>query len=95
MIPGNSRSTTNTLSSFSLRRNDRMTNDVKPLYEELKTVYDWSDDEVKINPRIKGNQRLHCEPNDKVDPAINVIVESPVGQMENPKLHSQDRISGR
>lgn len=72
-----------------------MANDVKPLYEELKTVYDWSDDEVKIKPRIKGDQRLHCESNDRVNPAINVIVESSADQTENTKLHGHDETSGK
>ncbi|XP_076229126.1 uncharacterized protein LOC116426880, partial [Nomia melanderi] len=80
---------------FIDQKNDRVANDVKPLYEELKTVYDWSDDQVKIKPRIKGDQRLHCEPNDKVHPAINVIVESPTDQTEDTKLHDRDRISAR
>lgn len=94
LTPDNSESNETAVSSSLLRRN-RVANDVKPLYEELKTVYDWSDDEVKIKPRIKGDQRLRCEPSDRPDPAINVIVESSADQTENTKLHGADRASGK
>nr|XP_033330233.1 uncharacterized protein LOC117222575 [Megalopta genalis] len=55
-------------------KNDRKES-VVPLYEELKHLYDWSEDEAKIRPRIKGDQRLYHELEDKEDPAINVVVE--------------------
>jgi len=48
--------------------NDRKdSNNVKPLYEELKNVYDWSDGELKSGPRLRGDQRLRYESDDKLD----------------------------
>lgn len=48
--------------------NDRSyPNNVEPLYEELKNVYDWIDGELKSGPRLRGDQRLRYESDNKLD----------------------------
>ncbi|XP_070169303.1 uncharacterized protein PF3D7_1120600-like [Polyergus mexicanus] len=42
-------------------------NDVESLYEELKNVYDWTDGELKSGPRLRGDQRLRYESDNKLD----------------------------
>ncbi|XP_039309682.1 uncharacterized protein LOC105202175 [Solenopsis invicta] len=42
-------------------------NNIKPLYEELKNVYDWPDGELKSRPRFRGDQRLRYESDDTLD----------------------------
>ncbi|RLU26650.1 hypothetical protein DMN91_000447 [Ooceraea biroi] len=37
------------------------------MYEELKNVYDWSDGELKSGPRLRGDQRLRYESDNKID----------------------------
>ncbi|XP_043514345.1 uncharacterized protein LOC122530962 [Frieseomelitta varia] len=47
-------------------KKEKVSDSVKPLYEELKKVYDWNEDESgKSKPRIKGDQRMYHESNDK------------------------------
>ena len=49
-----------------LTRKEKVSDSVKPLYEELKKIYDWNVDESgKNKPRIKGDQRMYHESNDK------------------------------
>lgn len=53
---------------YYYKTNDgRMSNDTNLLYEELKKVYDWPDGELKSGPRLRGDQRLRCESDDKSD----------------------------
>ncbi|KAK1122472.1 hypothetical protein K0M31_009691 [Melipona bicolor] len=48
------------------QKKEKVSDSVKPLYEELKKVYDWNEDESrKSKPRIKGDQRMYHESNDK------------------------------
>ncbi|CAL1680491.1 unnamed protein product [Lasius platythorax] len=48
--------------------NDRRhPNNVESLYEELKNVYDWTDGELKSGPRLRGDQRLRYESDNKLD----------------------------
>lgn len=60
---------------------------VEPLYEELKIIYDWNEDETKVKPRIKGDQRTYQESYDKVDPIDRVAGEPFKDQVEPPKVH--------
>ncbi|KAK9302153.1 hypothetical protein QLX08_005754 [Tetragonisca angustula] len=47
-------------------KKEKVSDSVKPLYEELKKIYDWNVDESgKSKPRIKGDQRMYHESNDK------------------------------
>ncbi|CAL7950699.1 unnamed protein product [Xylocopa violacea] len=48
-------------------------NAVEPLYEELKKVYDWTEEETKSKPRVKGDQRMYYGANDKLDPADRMV----------------------
>ncbi|XP_047345265.1 trichohyalin-like isoform X2 [Vespa velutina] len=41
------------------------------LYEELKKLYDWEDNENKNGPRFKGDQRMHQESNDDLERKTN------------------------
>ncbi|XP_076284773.1 uncharacterized protein LOC143211192 isoform X2 [Lasioglossum baleicum] len=66
---------------------------VEPLYEEMKQLYDWSEDEVKIKPRIKGDQRLYHEPDDKEDPATNMVVEPVRDRAESPQNENRNAVS--
>ncbi|CAD1477787.1 unnamed protein product, partial [Heterotrigona itama] len=44
----------------------KVSDSVKPLYEELKKIYDWNEDESRESKlRIKGDQRMYHESNDK------------------------------
>jgi len=53
---------------YYYQENDRKhPNDIESLYEELKNVYDWSDGELKSGPRLRGDQRLRYESDDKVN----------------------------
>ncbi|XP_029172663.1 uncharacterized protein LOC114941734 [Nylanderia fulva] len=45
----------------------RHPNNVESLYEELKNVYDWTDGELKSGPRLRGDQRLRYESDNKLD----------------------------
>nr|XP_033185946.1 LOW QUALITY PROTEIN: chromatin-remodeling ATPase INO80-like [Bombus vancouverensis nearcticus] len=60
---------------------------VEPLYEELKKIYDWNEDETKVKPRIKGDQRTYQESYDKVDPIDRVAGEPFKDQVEPPQVH--------
>lgn len=67
---------------------------MKPLYEELKKIYDWNEDESrKSKPRIKGDQRMYHESNEKpcsTEPLKDQIDPSEVhdGPTETPgKYH--------
>lgn len=71
-----------------------MAQNIDPLYDELKKLYDWSDNERKSKPRIKGDQRMYYEVDDKVDPT-NTIDESFKDQMESPEIQSQSESSGK
>jgi len=63
-----SRSNGETDDRYYYQENDRKhPNDVESLYEELKNVYDWSDGELKSGPRLRGDQRLRYESDDKVN----------------------------
>ena len=57
---------------------------MEPLYEELKKIYDWNEEESKSKPRIKGDQRMFYGTNDKLDP--NVIDQK--DQLESPEIHA-------
>lgn len=57
---------------------------MEPLYEELKKIYDWNEEESKNKPRIKGDQRMYYEANDKLDPTV---VEQK-DQLESPEIHA-------
>ncbi|XP_011698894.1 PREDICTED: uncharacterized protein LOC105456502 isoform X2 [Wasmannia auropunctata] len=46
---------------------DNDSNNVESLYEELKSVYDWPDGELKSRPRLRGDQRLRYESDDTLD----------------------------
>lgn len=53
---------------YDYQENDRrLSNDPEPLYEELKKVYDWPEGELKSGPRLRGDQRLRYESDDKLD----------------------------
>lgn len=41
------------------------------LYEELKKLYDWEDNENKNGPRLKGDQRMHQESDDDLENKTN------------------------
>lgn len=49
------------------------------MYEELKKVYDWPDGELKSGPRLRGDQRLHYESDDKLDKKHSQLQPSDVG----------------
>ncbi|CAK9827227.1 hypothetical protein ANTRET_LOCUS4943 [Anthophora retusa] len=61
--------------------NRKVSKDVEPLYEELKQIYDWKEDETKSKPRIKGDQRMYYGSNDKLDR----MAESFKDQVEQPE----------
>ncbi|XP_071868035.1 uncharacterized protein [Bombus fervidus] len=60
---------------------------VEPLYEELKKIYDWNEDETKVKPRIKGDQRMYHESYDKVDSIDRIAGEPFKDQVEPPQVH--------
>lgn len=59
---------------------------VEPLYEELKKIYDWNEDETKVKPRIKGDQRMYHESYGKVDPIDRIAGEPFKDQVEPPQV---------
>lgn len=52
---------------YSQEEDRKHQNDIDNLYEELKNVYDWSDSGLKSGPRLRGDQRLRYESDDKID----------------------------
>ncbi|KOC66465.1 hypothetical protein WH47_08858 [Habropoda laboriosa] len=66
--------------------NRKVSKNVEPLYEELKKIYDWKEDETKSKPRIKGDQRMFYGSNDKLDG----IAESFKDQVEQPEIAGPD-----
>ncbi|CAK9813023.1 hypothetical protein ANTPLA_LOCUS7639 [Anthophora plagiata] len=71
--------------------NRKVSKDVEPLYEELKQIYDWKEDETKSKPRIKGDQRMYYGSNDKLDG----MVESFKDQVEQPEAAGPVETSGK
>ncbi|XP_025154069.1 uncharacterized protein LOC112588418 [Harpegnathos saltator] len=83
---------------YYYRENDRTpSNDVEPLYEELKKVYDWPEGELKSGPRLRGDQRLRYESDDKLDTEpsqLRPLDDGLFGSNQNDdaqrRLHSAD-----
>ncbi|XP_017788716.1 PREDICTED: uncharacterized protein LOC108571227 [Habropoda laboriosa] len=71
--------------------NRKVSKNVEPLYEELKKIYDWKEDETKSKPRIKGDQRMFYGSNDKLDG----IAESFKDQVEQPEIAGPDGTPGK
>ncbi|XP_076388453.1 uncharacterized protein LOC105662754 isoform X3 [Megachile rotundata] len=68
-------------------KNDKVSNNFEPLYEELKKIYDWNQDDSHSKPRIKGDHRMYYGANDKLDPT-NKMSESYTGQIELPETQA-------
>ncbi|XP_076544253.1 uncharacterized protein LOC117603490 [Osmia lignaria lignaria] len=72
----------------SIDRKNEKTSNFEPLYEELKKIYDWNQDELQNKPRIKGDHRMYYGANDKLDPT-NKMSESLAGQIEVPETEGR------
>lgn len=83
---------------YGYQESDRsLSNDAEPLYEELKKVYDWPDGELKSGPRLRGDQRLRYESDDKLDtkpsqlpPLDDRLFDSNRNGDARKELHSTD-----
>ncbi|XP_076679574.1 uncharacterized protein LOC143374909 [Andrena cerasifolii] len=72
-------------------KNEKISKDAEPLYDELKNLYDWSDSDPKSKPRIKGDRRIGGD--DKVD-SSNAIDELSHDQIESPEDQGPSESSG-